>query len=687
MALASGSIYQSRYSGRSSLSVSDAARPASRGRQTPPYTPKLTTFDEQSPEGEVDSLNSSESAQKERTLYFPISLSTDSYVGSDPPELNQEDIDILVAVRNMFAFLSGQPLVATHNCPTLLTIFNSVADMLRKYEFTNMDGSSFGEAATSSLSFYMEELKLADVRTSVEKTLEGLILGENLRSTELWTEAFVHAVGKYDAIRELPLFNMVSKGTSNRLDRAAMDLVSREQSVNIRLADFDFPSIWSGVAGSTSSVESRILHFNKWRLSFMDMRKHTMSYYKELYGSWPPKGSTRRGLNRLVLRGLYTDFTTLYDLLVDRTNITTRAMDQDGSSPGSQTSIDPFELDIPTIRRILAEYDRSSPPVQPPVPFDVPRLPNAVSFNPHYARMSPVERNKYDNKCISQDHQTIIALTKAYNIDIAMAKTQNPFVESFKTFEARHAKNLSVVEMREMRIGYWLFLYAVIQSLPLLVVDAPGLMYSEGVEYFLCEPPKGGVPWNENNEGTKRAWYGVAGSSGVVAMPSDVVEHGVEAIYQRSHCWVVANKWAAELPGENPAFSNPDQIGSPMSPLAPPGFAEGYAPSRPGSSDSNYSRGSDMEAGVARLNLISRSSGNRSSIALGLEQLPIPPMMRSDSSRSSSLGPSGHNRIGSSATVGTPTAEGGGLKSFDEILGSMGGQKSDKEKKKGKKGK
>ncbi len=98
------------------------------------------------------------------------------------------------------------------------------------------------------------------------------------------------------------------------------------------------------------------------------------------------------------------------------------------------------------------------------------------------------------------------------------------------------------MEIAEQRIGYWLFLYVVLQSMPMLTVDAPGLQYTEGVEYFLCEPPQGNPPWLEDADGVRKMWYQTTSGTNV-ELSADVVMFSVEATYQRSHCWLAAKQW------------------------------------------------------------------------------------------------------------------------------------------------
>jgi len=187
-----------------------------------------------------------------------------------------------------------------------------------------------------------------------------------------------------------------------------------------------------------------------------------------------------------------------------------------------------------------------------------------------------------------------------------------------------------------------MFLYAVLQSLPMLVVDAPAVKWTHGVEYFLCMPPRSGVPWAREDPQAHRTFYAVAGSGGVVSLPSDVIEFGVEGIYRRSHCWEMAERWTAhsQLLSNAVVASMDDQL--------PPPPTFGGAGLLASSSRSS-SPGSDR-------------SKRQSVMMFGLEALPVPGNITPDSP---SL---------------KPVASGDPSKTFDAILGTL-----DQGKTKGKK--
>ncbi|KAG9918304.1 hypothetical protein KCU98_g11284, partial [Aureobasidium melanogenum] len=241
-------------------------------------------------------------------LFLPITLKSDMAL-SVPNNCQglSSDEETLVTTRNLFAFLAGESLVATQESPTVFSVFIKVSESLKQFGFSNFDGSTFGEVATSSFDKYVDELGLADVRSSREKTIEAIALGERMRSIKLYNEAFTHASGKYDELLKSgsPKFRLISPISANRLGRAAMDLEKRTASVRHTLEDFDFPQLFSGFLNSKTVDERKEVDFDVLRDSFLATRKFVMSYYKIRFGSWPPKASKKNeletsGLNRLT---------------------------------------------------------------------------------------------------------------------------------------------------------------------------------------------------------------------------------------------------------------------------------------------------------------------------------------------------------------------------------------------------
>ncbi len=678
------------FSGRDNLSADDAVRRA----LSPPNSPP--------PRGGE--------APGEYRLFLPQGPGMDPMSPVSPAQQPRQDLDRLVALRNLFAFLTGQPLVGTPAHPTVFAALLQIASLLREFEFSNVDGplgSSFGEAAQHSFDFYAGHLGLADVRYSREKSVEALVLGEQMKSWELYNEAFAHAVGKYAAIMDIksPLFQRVSLGTQRRLERAHLDLLNRQHNVNIRLEQFDFPSLFAGTASSTSNSDFKNIRFKNWKAAFGDMRSFVLKYYKGLYGNWPPKASSKKnpfsvsGLNRQVLKTLYSDLCALYDLLVDRESITPRVIDQ--SPDDLSGAVDPTIL---ALRRVLGEFDRSSPPVLPPIPFDVPKIPTMCSIKETYGEMAPKDQARFDRNV--QSHEWQLIMLKSHNIDTDGLHI--PFLDSFKEFELKEARTKSSAELSEQRIGYWLFLYVVLQSMPMLVIDAPDLHYTDGVEYFLCEPPQGNPPWLEDAGGVRKMWYQTTSGTNV-ELSADVVMFSVEATYHRSHCWVMAKQWEEALGGR--PGRPPHQALSPLEPphaafqdmevMASPSSLRGQSPS-----PSSATHPQQLPLPVRGRSPRPVSSAYRpSSIAIGLEPLnfedgmavasaggssrtswgsnpPHPAAHRSASAHNLHSRANGRQSSGHDSPRESPRHVSHGTGStFDSILQNMDNQKKDTKKK------
>lgn len=559
----------------------------------------------------------------ERHIYLPLEFLKDlSQPGSIP---QGDDQELVVLYRNFFAFLSGGALIATHRQPSLFPVFMGICTVLKRLSFGNADGSTWGVVPTSSFARYCQELRLADCRSSREKTIEAIVLGENMRSWSLYNEGFVHAAGRLNDIKYIksPKYSKISPITINRLERASLEMEQRLLTVHTKLSDFDFPSMFSGIANSQTSTEGKLVRFKAWKAAFLDFRRMTMSYYSRKYGSWPPKAKSKKnsfeesGLNRLALKGLYKDFTDLYDMLADKQNMTSRTVDMTPMTDDLGDN-DVNESIQHALRRVESEYDRASPPVAPPIPFDVPLIPGFKnSFNRTHVLAS---KSSSAGKRLKETEVNEILLGSYNRENIS----SSPWIQDFFAYERKLGTGKTIDEMMDFRCGQWLFMYAILQSLPMTVVDARDIKFSDGVEYFMCIPPRGGRPWMKEDTAQSRAWYNVASGGGVVSLPADLIDHSVEGIYRRSHCWEAATKWSQGALGEAPFEDVP-----PMPALQPPHYIGEASPHlSPVPSPRGSPRGSPV--GSPLLRPVSANSGrlsripDRSSLNIGLEATAAP---------------------------------------------------------------
>ncbi|CAF9906781.1 MAG: hypothetical protein GOMPHAMPRED_004924 [Gomphillus americanus] len=542
---------------------------------------------------------------------------------SNGSNLDTSDLENLVAVRNLFAFLVGQILVGTPKQPTLYAVFKNIAGLLEHYEFTNNDGSTFGEIPKQNFLGYIEDLRLDDVRNSREKTLEALVLGERMKAWQLYNEGYVHAIGKWNEIYAMDSENMrlITPLSRKRMEKSHMDLHNRLHAAELRLNDFDFPSLFQGIAAS--STFQKAIDVKTWRASWTLMKKFTTNYYKNKYGAWPPKASSKKnafeesGLNRIVLQEMYKDFCDLYDMLVDKTNPTTRSADLAAHDERLAESDQHHFL-----RHLMSEFDRSSPPVKPPVPYDLCLVPDLKLVVRDYGSLSEKKQAKERTRKLKSD-EINLALIQSYDRDSMRATS---FLESFMAYERSLYQGKSMEEIVDHRIGQWIFLYVILQSLPLLVVDAPGVRWTEGVEYFLCEVPKGTPPWLREDQVERRAYRGATGQ-GLAHTKPDAFSNSVEGIYSRSHCWERARLWGhgtAKVPIHGGLPDNPTR-------------GRQYESKRTMSHGTNELNDfiKDLPPPPAAFpgqRISSFNSSPRDSWVTGLEGLPLPPPLRIDAS-------------------------------------------------------
>jgi hypothetical protein len=402
-----------------------------------------------------------------------------------------------------------------------------------------MDDSSFGEIPSASFSSYAEELGLMDMRGDCTKTVEGLLLGEKMRSALLWNEAFPHGTGMYDSLeRASPdKFKQLSPVAVQRLERAHMDLSKRLMRINDRLTDFDYTNIFSGIMNSKQAPESEYAGFDQWKSAFMTTRRWMLAYLKGKHGAWPPKAKNKKGtlslpaLNRRVLQGLGGDLALLYDLVVDRRHPSSRIVSYGKNLPPHP------DRRVEALRKVLHESDISSTPVSPVMPFDSPLLPR-------------LEGDADPDKKVGKN-QLLFVLNTSYNQDVVAAKL--PFAQLWQAFEHKSTSGMSLDRIANFRLGAWLFLYVVLQALPRVTIDAPGIRFYEGVQYFLCQPARGRLHWSR--EGAQKEWFRDPVTGAITSMQRDALDLSDDAIYQLSHCWRRGQAWEQELtvlPGANP---------------------------------------------------------------------------------------------------------------------------------------
>lgn len=503
----------------------------------------------------------------------PMKGKKHKHSNSDP---NNDSFQRLIDVRNLFAFLNYTFLVSTLHRETPFQIMEKIFKQLQGPHSPELHAEDLNlsrkiNAAEGNFLYYVEELKIDDIRNDDDAIIEALIMGERWRCQRLYREGFIHASGRWEDIKGHTGLQYISQETKKRLDRASLNLHQiRLYNVTTGLTNFDYPSVWVG--------DDKYPELKPWKAGFEAMRKLTLSFYKNVYGSWPPKagkhgkggGYTETGgLNRLVLKRLYDDFCVLYDLLVDREWIHGERIRfeatyfSEGEEGKEQRTKEEGARNA--LRKIMAALDNSTVPVQPNIPFDQPRLLHITAAPATEKKKSKKPRSQ---KKLKSDELAVV-LKNSYNEDTTERARQNEFASAYLKLEADFAKGKNLDDIIEARRGRWIFMYCVLQNLPMTVVDAVGCQYGDGVEYFLCENVKGSLPWERSNNRASRmsGIWGVSGPYGGLGPAGSSSnlngDDEIDYTYRRSHCFDIAEDWrmVQRVPGADDEFETDGESG------------------------------------------------------------------------------------------------------------------------------
>ena len=458
--------------------------------------------------------------------------------------------------------------------------------------------------AESHLNHFIDVLKLDDVRglpegpntDSIPKaggglrdSLEVMYVGEKWRSSRLFLEGYLHTVGSWEQFKDShhPLVEFLSPMTLSKLDRAVLDLSNRRNQIYEKFCgpsgDFAYPAMFSGVG--------KYPRFKRWRLGFSDTRELFIKHLKWMYGTWPPRpgrqgkgglsGGETGGLNREVLKQVEKNVALLWELVVnwDSPRYPPGGFAQEEEQVQTGVTVAGGE-EYQDLRALLEESDRATPPVQPRPMFDMPKLP----IPPVRVGKKNTSGGKKEKSKKIRGDATMEVLRQSWNsLPSSAADTGMELVHKYKEMEILFAQNKvlgsvqgrTIEDLQEYRKGCWIFIYAILQSLPMLVVDAPIVRWSDGCENFLCIGWKSALfPWEDrdtvsggakikpargtpgSSRRTSTMWASAPGGissihdpmnlselAAAAIVPGGVQDDDVGASYHRSYCWARAAKW------------------------------------------------------------------------------------------------------------------------------------------------
>ena len=477
----------------------------------------------------------------------PMSEADDNTTESDvsyemylPPPPCSSRTDLIrhqVTTRNVFALLYTAPQVG-------ISLYQAISDVhirLEKY-YSQSEYHPPGESQPADVVVnYLASRRLDDVRGSAEAAVAILAWAETpgVYWSAGWREAFIHAAGM--SRRELescPNWRFVAPLTRALLERSSLEMALRVQAVEERLAEFSFEDMWSGSSspaalGWGSSLASPLAAAGRFR-NFL------ISHYARAFGSWPPPPpppppppsqpasdpSSTEGhawLTRSVMKSLQQDFGALYEYIVDQDVIWDVSEARAGRkwmmvSRGNKA----FEADMegmPTTDILIGFDNRQRIPL-PHLENPYPLLPQSIPSPGDIYRANriggqePIRHQK-------RERMVALAYTESTNIDsLEITHSPTSLVDAFARFEKED--HVSDVDPQMARLGRWVLLYGILQVLAPISADAPGVSYSDGVDYHLSAKVK------------KPSW-------------SRDANMFVDATHTDSYCWQVSRKWQRQV--------------------------------------------------------------------------------------------------------------------------------------------
>ncbi|KAF3938828.1 hypothetical protein ABW19_dt0205683 [Dactylella cylindrospora] len=418
--------------------------------------------------------------------------------------------------RNFFAVLFNRSLVGTSFGQTLLDL----AERMELYMPPGHDN-------IGDLMRYLTRKEFDDVRNMPDLAAGMLIFAEKYQMSDLYKECFVHCVGMMNRLELSIDYQHISPLTRALLDRANLDIQVRTGKCDNMLVhgQFSFNEMWPHMSAGYPPA----------RHAFDRFQKFLAKHYQGRFGAWPPGGEK---FGRLLYQQLQRDFNALYDYLVDKdvmwepiiTMSSSASTNSHNRTAGSQKLINPYKQDFRAddnslqFTDIVLNFDRTNkyPHIPHPYPL-VPDVKTTTAIRTNKQSNFFGKRNANADKTIEKENA--LALIQATNLDALYTSPNNNLVAAYQIMEK--SDRTIEIDPHDARKGRWLLIYAILQTLATITVDAPGLKWTENVDYFLCAPLKGLPPWEQQPQASRG---------------------GEEEDYcqYRSHCWTIPYQWNSQ---------------------------------------------------------------------------------------------------------------------------------------------
>ncbi|KAH7329451.1 hypothetical protein B0I35DRAFT_45149 [Stachybotrys elegans] len=362
-----------------------------------------------------------------------------------------------LAIRNLFAWIYGQPLVGEYLGRTLIELMHSLLEF-RYVAANNVDDVNKYLAHAGYLNFACQP----------EYVVACLQLAEAFHIKDLYIRAFAHSVGMDDGLYDCPDYQHVSFVTKKLLRKERSDLDSRLYQAADILRNFAEQELSEAHLGISAGGRAHLEHF----------RSFLMSFYTQQLGYFPP-----RSFDPDTYRAMREDFEALYDLLVDESYTT------DGRLPSLAVG---GICAIQHVQSFDARYGFQS--LEHPLPLLPQSQPEKVSrrrnWLPRGDRVKPSERLAIHTALIDASNwkETVF---------------RNDLVRAYRRFEeelvvspqkADRREKLSIVDARKVR---WILVYTVYQVLRNITDEPPEVRDDTAVPYHLAISAKDLPPWDD----------------------------------------------------------------------------------------------------------------------------------------------------------------------------------------------
>jgi hypothetical protein len=429
-----------------------------------------------------------------------------SYEISLPTPINQsqmENVRYNCTTRNVFALFCGASLVGLN----LVQALNDLVERLQSW-------MSEGHDVASTVIDYIVAKGLDDVRGNPSMAAGLLAWSESqgVYWEDGWREAFVHCAGMYNQVEATPEYKYLPHLSKALLERGNLRMLLRVQDCQDRLTEFNFKSKhWPEMQDDSPS-----------KAAFLRLQKFFVQYYRSYYGSWPPAAPDGHDqwLHRALTQKLQRDFGALYDYFVNREIVWDCSEERCGRK---WTLVDPanasFQADTSDcdFTDLIVAFDNYNG--YPHIPHPYPLVPEPLP------KRSDSEENLLKTKKSNKPQEeknaerlAALAYTESTNIYLLGSDyVNNDLVDAFIKFE--RGDRVGDANYYAARLGRWVLIYYVLQSLAPISVDTPSIRYTNDVLYHLSPDMNNTPPWNHADKSKPGASHGL------------------------SHCWTIPSTW------------------------------------------------------------------------------------------------------------------------------------------------